>query len=239
MAALPHGEVAGALAKVRASAAGTSTNGAAHPPAAADRPAAGVPAGLRVPGPHGGSFRGSTAGDVKRDRSCRRGVDRASRANEGEPLAPGAAVRPRRGNPKGGANPGRRRSAGVPEPSREGPLGHDFFEAGQGAGDRGRAARLPVELPGLGRGGDERSARGRRGGALAHVVQNKVVPPPGPRSVPSQMTGVEMHRAARTIMLRVASRDRLACRRDAINRGRADRERAAPTPAARAPPHRR
>ena len=47
MAALPHGEVAGALAKVRASAAGTSTNGAAHPPAAADRPAAGVPASHR------------------------------------------------------------------------------------------------------------------------------------------------------------------------------------------------
>ncbi len=45
----------------------------------------------------------------------------------------------------------RAESAGLPEPSREGAVGHEALEAGQGAGDRSRSARLPVEFPRLGR----------------------------------------------------------------------------------------
>ena len=77
MAALPHGEVSDALAKVRSSAAGRSTKLA-----------------FEFSGVDRSAFRGGTARDVGRGRPCRGCVDRAGRTHEGKARTSRAVVRP-------------------------------------------------------------------------------------------------------------------------------------------------
>ena len=89
-------------------------------------------------------------------------------AHQGETRAPGAAVQAlgadsRRG---AGARP-RPRPARLPQPGRQADRHNAAAQAAAAAQDRGRAARLPLQLPGLGGRGDEPPAGSDRGGAGA------------------------------------------------------------------------
>ena len=64
--------------------------------------------------------------------------------DEGEAGSPSAAEQPRSRDPGGGQETRRRHRVGVPESERERAVRHDALEARQGAGDRRRAARLPI-----------------------------------------------------------------------------------------------
>ena len=92
------------------------------------------------------------------DRSGRGCVDPPGEADEGEPPAPGAAVWPGAGDSRGdtGAR-GRSRSTGVHRPAREADRREAAAPAAREAQDRSRAARVPIQFPGLGSRGDESS----------------------------------------------------------------------------------
>ena len=98
------------------------------------------------------------------DRGGRR-VDDPPRAHEGEARALGAAVRPRPGHPRCGAEAGGGESPIVFVNERGQSLGSErLTRLAQEAPDRGGAPWIPVELSGLGGRGDGPSARGCRGG---------------------------------------------------------------------------
>ena len=71
-------------------------------------------------------------------------------AHQGESRAPGPAVPSRPGDPGGGAGNRPQQSAGVSGPGGQADRAHDAVATAQGVEDRGGAARLPVELSGLG-----------------------------------------------------------------------------------------
>ena len=73
---------------------------------------------------------------------------------------------------RGGGERGRRRGAGVPGRSRQGARRQGALEARAGPGHRGRAPWLPVVVPGLGVGADE-PPREVMEAALAHAVRNR------------------------------------------------------------------
>ena len=88
-----------------------------------------------------------------------------AKRTKAKPPAPGAAVWPGAGDPGGGAGArGRSRSTGVHRPARESDRGEAAAPAAREAQDRGRAARVPIQFPGLGSRGNEPSPRGHRGG---------------------------------------------------------------------------
>ena len=60
---------------------------------------------------------------------------------------------------------------GVSQSAREATLRHDATEIDQGTRHRRRAAWVPVELPGLGRGSDKHTPRGSRSGARPYGAQ--------------------------------------------------------------------
>ena len=92
-------------------------------------------------------------------------LDHPRRAHEGE----AGSSRPALG--AGARGPARRTETerwhrpGVPQSARERALQHDAIEIDQGTRHRRRAAWVPVELSGLGRGTDEHTARSGRGRA--------------------------------------------------------------------------
>ena len=134
MRALPHGEVAEAIRKVRVSKA---------------RPVVKLAFELLVlTATRSGEVRGAA---WKGDRSGGGCVDHSGWAHEGEPRAPGASVRACVGGSRGGAKAGSRQSAGVSQRGGKATGEHGDVGVAQGVGNRGRAARLPVELPGTGR----------------------------------------------------------------------------------------
>ena len=134
MRALPHGEVAAAIQAMWASGATTA-----------------VKLAFRVPRADGGALGGSARRAVDRDRSAGRRLDDPCHAHEVQTRAPGSAVRARGGDSRGGA-PARRRPqpVRVPEPGREAVLDNAAAAALAEPEDRGRAARFPIQLPGLG-----------------------------------------------------------------------------------------
>ena len=144
MRALPHGSVADALATVRVS----------H-----------HQAGVRVPGADGGAVRRSAPGDVGRNGPGRGRLDHPRRAHEGETGSPRPALGASARDPARRTETERWHRPGVSQSAREATLRHDATEIDQGTRHRRRAAWVPVELPGLGRGADKHTPRGSRSGA--------------------------------------------------------------------------
>ena len=139
MRALPYDEVADCIAQVK------SSRRASHSSKLA----------LEFPGTHCGAFGRGAQGDLGRDGCRGRDLDGTRFAHEGEPGAPGAAVRAgaRGSGRSGGAFGGRR--AGVPwRPAGPSVEREHAREAAARAWLRRRHARFPVELPRLRGGAD-------------------------------------------------------------------------------------
>ena len=94
-------------------------------------------------------------------------VDDSRHADEGAARAPGAAVPPHHRDSQRGAEARGRQFAGVHPWGWQAALRKAAAPASPELQDRGRAARLPLELPGLGGRGDGSSARSHRSGAGA------------------------------------------------------------------------
>jgi len=148
--ALPTDQVAGAVATVRRSDARLS-----------------VKLGIEFPGAHGRPVGRGAGSAVGGDRHPRRGVDDSGGADEEPPGAPGAAVGAC-GRGLGGGQ-GARAPLGVGVSVGEGAHAdeHGLQRPAEDARDRGRAARVPFELPGLGGGAHRRAPRGHGGRARA------------------------------------------------------------------------
>ena len=91
-------------------------------------------------------------------------LDDSGRAHEDEQIAPGSAVGPRGGRDAAGGGGAGSATTCSPVNERGKPLsGHGAQEAAEPDEGRRDAARLPIELPRLGLGGDRLLARGGRG----------------------------------------------------------------------------
>ena len=113
-----------------------------------------------------GAVRRGPAGDVGRNRRCRRRVDDLRGADEGEARAPCSARWAGAGDSLCGAGARRRPApAGVPHAEREADSDVDAAQDASVPRDRRRATRIPVVVPRLGGRGDGPPARGHRGGA--------------------------------------------------------------------------
>ena len=146
MRALPHGAVADALATVRASQALVPTKRAFE--------------FLVLTAARSGEVRLATWDEMDLD--------------AGVWTIPAVRMKAKRDQPRpafraGARDPARRTEAeqwhqpGVSQSAREATLQHDALEIDQGTRHRRRAAWVPVELPGLGRGTDEHTPRSGRG----------------------------------------------------------------------------
>ena len=148
--ALPYGEVAGAIEAIRRSGAGAS-----------------VKLGLEflaLTACRSGEVRGARWGEIDVAGGVWTIPPERMKGRRGHrvPLAGEGAGDPRRGE-------GARAPVGVGVPVREGGAAASLAlqRPVQGVGDRGRAARVPFELPRLGGGADGCAARGHGGGARA------------------------------------------------------------------------
>ena len=172
--ALPHGEVASAIETVRASKA---------------RPVVKLAFELLVlTATRSGEVRGAVWTEIE----PRRGrVEHPGPAHEGEPRAPGPAVPSRPGGPGAGAGVLWQPSAGVSGRGRKANREHGDVGTAQGVERRGGAARLPVELSGLGGRRDRSSSRGGRGCPRAQGPQpdRGGLPEVGPVRAPAPAHG--------------------------------------------------
>ena len=152
--ALPHAEVAGAIATVAASDAWIGTKLAFE--------------FIVLTACRSGEARGATWGEID---VGAKGVDDPRRADEGEDRAPGAAVAALPGGPRRSAEPspnGRGGRSRLPKRPRPPARLQRLEQAPARLRRRSRAARLPQQLPGLGVGMHGRAARRDGGGARAH-----------------------------------------------------------------------
>ena len=134
MRALPHGEVASAIEKVRASTSGPVVKLAFE--------------FLVLTATRSGEVRGAVWTEIGPGRGR---VDHPGLAHEGESRAPGPAQSSCAGDSRGGACARSRQPAGVSEPARKAARRHRIVQTTQDGEDCCRAARVPVEFSGLGR----------------------------------------------------------------------------------------
>ena len=133
--------------------------------------ASAAPALRYGPSDDGGAVRRSGPGDVGRNGPGRGRLDYPRRAHEGEAGSPRPALGSGARDPARGTVTERWHGPGIPQPAREATLLHDAVEIDQGTRHRRRAAWVPVELPGLGRGTDEPTPRGGRGRARPYGTE--------------------------------------------------------------------
>ena len=148
MRALPHGQVSAAIETVRRSNA---------------RPVVKLAFEFLVlTATRSGEVRGALVDGDRPGRGC---VDHPGPTHEGGARAPGPAVPACAGDPRGGAGARSRQPARVSRPAQKPHCDHGAVGTAQGVKDRGCAARVPVEFPGLGGRRYGSSPRGRGGGA--------------------------------------------------------------------------
>ena len=104
---------------------------------------------------------------ARRSRTTPRTRTRRRRAHEGQARAPGPVVPALGAGSRRRAGARQRRGADLSQPPREADIGDDTAQDAPAPPDRGRGARLPVVVTGLGGRGDGPPARGHRGGAGA------------------------------------------------------------------------
>ena len=148
MRALPHGAVADALATVRASQAAVTIKQAFE--------------FLVLTAARSGEVRLATMG---RNEPGRERLGHPRRAHEGEAGSPRPALGAGARDPARRTETERWHRPRLPQSAREATLRRDAAEIDQGTRHRRRAAWVPVELPGLGRGTDEHTPRSSRGRA--------------------------------------------------------------------------
>ena len=147
--------------------------GSGHREGAGAGPGQGGRVGVRVPGADGRAQLRGSRGGVDRDRPRGGCLDSSGEPDEDRARAPGAAVWPGAGNPRCGAEAGQRREFDrVRQRAREDDGRHPAEPAAEEAPDRGSAARVPVQFPGLGGRRDESSSGGGRGGTGRTQVVN-------------------------------------------------------------------